>query len=179
MLDMVQVCRCERCLDQIMTIKLLGKKKLRNDLFKTIASYSQYLIYSDREKTIRFKTILDKIPVLPCEVLVAKRVVEDKSLKKHINSDSFFYLRMALLRMKYLDITDIEDINDISSFRRDPGFTGVFNDIYETMRTRYKKPFTIEIEELAIMFFSDYFKRCLNEKEEVEFMIKMLNRIFS
>ena len=85
---------------------------------------------------------------------------------------------MTMLNMKYIHIP-INNINDISAFRRDRSFTNTYDDIYETMRTRYKRPFTITIEELAIMFFSDYFKRCLNEKEEVEFMIKMLNRIFS
>ena len=175
---MVQVCRCDRCLDQIVSAKLLCKQVLPNDLFKTIAYYSQYLVYDDREKAIRFKTIIKKIPVLPCGVLEAKRVVGDKSLKKYLNFETFFYLRMAMLNMKYSDI-DINDINDISAFRIDQGFANLFENIYETMRTRYKKPFTIKIEELAIMFFSDYFKRCLSNNEEVKFMIKMLNRIFS
>ena len=71
------------------------------------------------------------------------------------------------------------NINDITDFRRDQSFTNMYDDIYETMRMRYKKPFQIRIEELAIMFFSDYFKRGLSNNEEVEYMIKMLNRIFS
>ena len=171
---MVQVCGCDRCLDQSVSIKLLCKQVLPNDLFKTIASYSQYLIYSDREKAIRFQTIMKKIPVLPCGVLEAKRAVGDKSLKKHLNFQTYCYLRSAMLDMKYIHIP-INSINDISAFRGDRSY----DDIYETMRAIYKKPFTITIEELAIMFFSDYFKRCLNEKDEVEFMIKMLNRIFS
>ena len=172
---MVQVCRCDRCLNQTVSIKLLCKQALRNDLFKSIASYSQYLIYSDREKVIKFQTIIKKIPVLPCGVLEAKRTVEDKSLKKHLNFQTYDYLRMTMLSMKYIHIP-INSINDISAFiRRDQSY----DDIYQTMRAIYKKPFTITIEELAIMFFSDYFKRYLNDKEELEYMIKMINRIFS
>ena len=171
---MVQVCRCDRCLDQIVSTKLLCKQVLPNDLFKTIAYYSQYLVYSDREKAIKFQTIIKKIPVLPWGVLEAKRAVGNKSLKQHLNFQTYDYLRMAMLSMKYIH-TPINSINDISAFRGNRSY----DDIYETMRAIYKKPFTITIEELAIMFFSDYFKRWLNENEEVEFMIKMLNRIFA
>ena len=86
---MVQVCRCDRCLDQSVSIKLLCKQALTNDLFKTIAYYSQYLVYDDREKAIRFKTIINRIPVLPCGVLEAKREVRDKSLKNTLTLKHF------------------------------------------------------------------------------------------
>ena len=32
------------------------------------------------------------------------------------------------------------NINDITDFRRDQSFTNMYDDIYETMRMRYKKP---------------------------------------
>ena len=170
---MVKVCRCDRCLDQSVSIKLLCKQALTNDIFKTIASYGQYMVYDEREKANMFKTIINRIPVLPCGVLEAKRVVGDKSLKKHLNFETYCYLRSVMFELRRLNI------NDITDFRRNQSFTNMYDDIYETMRMRYKKPFQITIEELAIMFFSDYFKRFLNDKDEVKLMIKMLNRIFS
>ena len=79
---------------------------------------------------------------------------------------------MVMVRMRHINI------NDFTDFRRDQGHINLINEIYEETRS-YKRPFQIKLEELAIMFFSDYFKRCFNDKGEVKFMIKMLNRIFS
>ena len=48
----------------------------------------------------------------------------------------------------------------------------------ENMKSKYRHPMRISFEELAFKFFSDYVKRGLNDKQDVDYMIKMLEQVF-
>ena len=74
--------------------------------------------------------------------------------------------------LRYLNIKNIKD------FKRTTFYRDIKDRIYTNMKRKYKKPFPIQLDELAIRFFSDYFKRGLDNNEEVEYMVKMLRQIF-
>ena len=127
-----------------------------------------------RERAVKFKTIMGKISpyAFPESVSIAKRQVGDKSLKKYLNCSSFAYLDLVVRYLRYLNIKNIKD------FKRTTFYRDIKDRIYTNMKRKYKKPFPIQLDELAIRFFSDYFKRGLDNNEEVEYMVKMLRQIF-
>ena len=171
---MVQVCRCDRCLDQTVSGKLLCKKYFPDDIFKNIDAYNRCLGCDGRARAVKFKTIMGKISpyAFPHSVSIAKRQVKDRTLTKYLNCSSFAYLSLVVGCLKYLNNNDIKD------FRRSVYYRDIADRIYTNMKIKYKKPFPIQLEELAIRFFSDYFKRELSNNEEVEYMVKMLKQIF-
>ena len=81
---MVRVCRCDRCITQSVSIKLLCNQALPDEIFKNIDCYNRCMGCDGRERAVKFKTIMGKISpyAFPESVSIAKRQVGDKSLKK-------------------------------------------------------------------------------------------------
>ena len=165
---------CSRCADQKVTGKLLCKQVLRNDLFKLINSFNRCKGCDGRENAVKFKTTIRKLPVhiFPQTVKHCKEMLRDKHLKKYINSYTLCFLKDLI----YVYFTLLNN-KDLKYLRKTTIYTYLKYRINTNMKSYLKKPPTIELEELAFRFFSDYFQQYL-DKSDADYMIKMLKQIF-
>ena len=85
---MVQVCRCDRCLDQSVSGKLLCTKYLRNDLFKTLDAYNRCLGCDFRD--VLFKNGPELRDFSSPRSL--REALRETDLAKYINKYSAHYL---------------------------------------------------------------------------------------
>ena len=165
---------CPRCADQKVTGKLLCKQVLTSDVFKLINRFNRCERCDLKQDVKKFKMILRSLPAFsfPHLVELAKGMLRDKKLKKYINRFTLMYLKW----FKY-DIFIFLDEFDITRFKKRVSYQSIKDKTMTNINRYYKKPQIIDLEELVFRFYSDYFKQHF-DKNETDFMIKMLKRIF-
>ena len=108
----------------------------------------------------------------PQTVQLTKEMIRDKPLKKYINRYTFCFLQ----HFRY-DFFVIKNNKELKVLRKTTPYILLKDALDTNMKTYLKKPPKIELEEVAVRFFSDYFQQYL-DKIDSDYMIKMLKQIF-
>ena len=165
---------CEWCAEQNVTTRLLGQQVLHKEVGVLISSFTRCKGCDGRENAVRFKTTMKKLPVnsFPRTVQLMKEMLRDKSLKKYINRYTLCFLK----DLRY-DAFVIQNNKELKVLRKTTRYIFLKDAIDTNMKSYLKKPPTIELEEVAVRFFSDYFQQYL-DKIDSDYMIKFLKQIF-
>ena len=165
---------CERCAEQNVTTRLLGRQVLHNEIGVLISPFTRCRGCDGRENAVRFKTTMKKLPAFsfPRTVQHCKEMLRDKPLKKYINR----YTLSFLTDLKY-DAFVIQNNKELKVLIKTTRYIDLEYRINTNMKSYLKKPPTLELEEVAVRFFSDYFQQYL-DKIDSDYMIKFLKQIF-
>ena len=169
---------CVLCGDLKVTSDLLCKNILPEQLSKNIKQYIKCKECDNKIEVALFKNIMRKLSIssqiwFPHTVEVAKKEIKDTKLKKYINKYTLYCIKS--LKYDYLYHLNYRNIKD---FRRQIRYNEEKDRWKQEMKEHNKTaPQDINFEDLAVKFFSDLFKQKL-KKENYDFMIKMLHKIF-